>query len=59
MSFDAVLDNWFPLTYALNALNRGMGLHDVYPFALSSQAIRKLQFVHEVVRDWVSHNQLS
>jgi hypothetical protein len=59
VSFDAVLENWFPLTYALNALNRGMGLHDVYPFALSCQAIEKLQFIHEVVRDWGSHSQLS
>jgi hypothetical protein len=26
-----------------------MGLHDVYPFALSGQAIEKLQFIHQVV----------
>jgi hypothetical protein len=51
MSFDALLENWFPLTYALNAFNRGMGLHDVYPFALSGQAIAKLHFIHQVVRD--------
>jgi hypothetical protein len=50
MSFDAVLENWFPLTYALNSLNRGMGLHDVYPFVLSSHAIEKLEFIHEVAR---------
>jgi hypothetical protein len=50
MSFDGVLENWFPLTYALNALNRGMGLPDAYPFLLSAQAIGKLQFIHQVVR---------
>ncbi|MDB6023739.1 MAG: hypothetical protein JWQ04_3596 [Pedosphaera sp.] len=49
-SFDTVLANWFPLTHALNALNRGMGLLDVYPFVLSCGAIEKLRFVHEVVR---------
>jgi hypothetical protein len=49
--FDAVLENWFPLTCALNELNRGMGLLDVYPFVLSSQAIEKLQFIHEVVKN--------
>jgi hypothetical protein len=49
-SFDAVLENWFPLTYALNELNRGMGLPDAYPFLLSVQAIGKLQFIHQVVR---------
>jgi len=48
--FQAVLKNWFPLTYALNSLNRGMGLPDVYPFVLSDRAIEKLQFVHEVVQ---------
>jgi hypothetical protein len=51
MSFDAILENWFPLTYALNALNRGMGSRDVYPFALSGRAIEKLQFIHQVVKD--------
>lgn len=50
MSFDSVLANWFPLTYALNSLNRGMGLLDAYPFALSSPAIEKLQFIHDVVQ---------
>ena len=50
-SFEAVIENWFPLTYALNSLNRGMGLPDAYPFALSGPAIDKLKFVHDVVRD--------
>ena len=27
-SFDGLLENWFPLTYALNSLNRGMGIPD-------------------------------
>jgi hypothetical protein len=49
-SFDTLLENWFPLIYALNSLNRGMGLHDLYPFALSTQAIEKLRFVHEVIQ---------
>jgi hypothetical protein len=59
VSFDAVLENWFPLTLALNALNRGMGLHDVYPFALSGKAIEKLQFIHQVVRSSSSNNPRS
>jgi hypothetical protein len=49
-SFCTVLGNWFPLTSALNAFNRGMGMPDVYPFALSSEAIEKLQFIHQVVK---------
>ncbi len=49
-SFDEVLQNWFPLTQALNSLNRGMGLTDVYPFVLSDAAIEKLRFVDAVFR---------
>jgi hypothetical protein len=48
-SFDRILQNWLPLTYALNELNRGMGLPDLYPFVLSAPAIEKLGFVHEVL----------
>ena len=47
---DRVLEQWLPLTCALNSLNRGMGLPDLYPFLLSGPAIEKLQFVHEVVQ---------
>ena len=50
-SFDRILGNWFPLTYALNELNRGMGLPDLYPFALSNLAIIKLRFVHELLHE--------
>jgi len=49
-SFSSVLKHWLPLTCALNSLNRGMGLPDLYPFVLSGPAIEKLQFVHEVVQ---------
>jgi len=41
-----MLENWFPLATALNALNRGMGLPDAYPFVLSDRAIEKLRFTH-------------
>ena len=30
--FAEIIDNWLPLTYALNAVNRSMGLEDLYPF---------------------------
>jgi hypothetical protein len=47
--FSEMLDNWLPLTYALNAVNRSMGRGDLYPFALSQAVIRKLEFVHRCV----------
>lgn len=49
-SFDRILENWLPLTYALNSLNRGMGLPDLYPFVLSMGAIEKMRFVHESIK---------
>jgi hypothetical protein len=49
--FDEVLDNWLPLTYALNAVNRSMGLDDLYPFTLAEAVIKKLRFVHGRVQE--------
>jgi hypothetical protein len=48
-SFEQMISDWFPLTYVLNNLNRGLGLPDGYPFVLSTPAIDKLRFVHETV----------
>src|SRR5258708_21890077 len=47
--FEELMDAWFPLTFALNSFNRGMGLSDMYPFVLSERAIEKIRFVHDVV----------
>jgi hypothetical protein len=49
-SFDQIIERWFPLTYVLNNLNRGMGLLDAYPFVLPAPAIDKLRFIHDVIR---------
>lgn len=48
--FGSVLADWLPLTYALNAVNRSMGLDDLYPFTLAQPVIDKLDFVHGCVR---------
>jgi hypothetical protein len=47
--FRALLDDWLPLTYALNALSRSMGRDDLYPFVLPAPVVDKLAFVHERV----------
>ena len=49
--FDSMVGNWMPLTYALNSLNRGMGLPDLYPFVLSELVVEKLRFIHQVVQE--------
>lgn len=48
--FENLLENWIPLTHALNELNRGMGLKDIYPFVLSERAIKKLAFVDRTIK---------
>ncbi|QGZ58383.1 zinc-binding metallopeptidase family protein [Paraburkholderia acidiphila] len=48
-SFDSLMARWFPLTYALNSLNRSLGMPDGYPFALATPVIDKLRFVHRVI----------
>jgi hypothetical protein len=48
-SWAAIIDNWLPLTYALNQVNRSMGQDDLYPFTLGPVVLDKLEFVHECV----------
>jgi hypothetical protein len=47
--FDALIDTWLPLTYALNAVSRSMGKDDLYPFVLSPTVLEKLRLVHSLV----------
>lgn len=46
-SFNELMASWFPLTYMLNNLNRGLGQPDAYPFVLSAPVVEKLRFVHD------------
>jgi hypothetical protein len=48
--FEQTLLSWLPLTFALNSLNRTMGLQDMYPFILPPKVIEKLSFIHQVVQ---------
>jgi hypothetical protein len=48
-AFAAIIGEWLPLTYALNAVNRSMGRDDLYPFTLAPTVIDKLAFVHDHV----------
>ena len=40
---------WLPLVFAVNSLNRAMGLPDLYPFVLTPAVIEKLGFIHRLV----------
>ncbi|TVR80814.1 MAG: hypothetical protein EA405_10180 [Rhodospirillales bacterium] len=48
--FQQLIGHWFPLTLALNSLNRSMGHEHAYPFVLAPAVVEKLAFVHRVVR---------
>lgn len=52
--FAVMLEEWLPLTYALNQVNRSMGRPDLYPFTLAPTVIEKLTFVHDAVLDAIA-----
>lgn len=44
-----ILEAWVPLTFAMNSLNRSMGLQDPYPFIIAPPVFKKLGFIHGLV----------
>ncbi|EXJ14183.1 zinc-binding metallopeptidase family protein [Imhoffiella purpurea] len=49
--FQRIIDNWVPLTSAINSLNQSMGQQDLYPFVLPQPAIEKMEYVHRIIRE--------
>jgi hypothetical protein len=47
-SFDNIINQWLPLTFAFNSVNRSMGLHDLYPFVIPTAVLDKLKFIHKI-----------
>jgi hypothetical protein len=48
---ETLVEAWAPLTPAVSPLNRSMGLPDLYPFVLSAPVVKKLGYVHDLVRN--------
>jgi hypothetical protein len=46
-AMDRIIDSWLPLTFAVNSINRSMGITDLYPFVLTPTIIVKLSFIHD------------
>ena len=44
-----ILDAWIPLSYAMNAISRSMGVPDLYPFVLSPEIEVKLEFIDSLI----------
>jgi hypothetical protein len=53
--FEALVEQWVPVTLLVNSLNRSLGQEDAYPFALSPAALAKLRYVHDLIRDVRAH----
>jgi hypothetical protein len=54
-SIYGLIEAWLPLTFAVNSIIRCMGESDFYPFVLSEQAVEKMGFVHQLVRQPLAH----
>lgn len=48
--FKDIIERWMPLTFAMNSLNRSMGIKDPYPFVINDKVKEKLNFIHETIR---------
>lgn len=49
-TMERIIDAWLPLTFAVNSINRSMGISDLYPFVLGPPVIVKLGFIHDRIR---------
>ena len=55
--FDTIIDAWIPMTFAVNSINRSMGIDDLYPFVISPEVTEKLKVVHDIVKDSVKQDR--
>jgi len=47
-SFDRIIGQWLPLTFAMNGLNQSMGVGVLYPFVITPLVMKKLSYIHWV-----------
>jgi len=47
--FDRIIKKCVPLSFAVNSINRAMGIPDLYPFVISPAIIEKLRFIHKLL----------
>ncbi len=48
--FKTIVQSAIPLSFAVNSINRAMGLADVYPFEVNDHIINKMSFIHDLVK---------
>lgn len=47
--FETIVRTCVPLSFAVNSINRAMGISDVYPFVISPAVVNKMKFIHELL----------
>jgi len=53
INFDEIIKRWIPLTFVMNSLNRSMGMKDSYPFVINGAVQKKLNFIHNTIKQSV------
>jgi hypothetical protein len=54
--FRTIVQTCIPLSFAVNSINRAMGVPDVYPFVISSGVVEKMKFIHGLVNKEAKYN---
>ena len=49
--FAPIIEDWLPVTFAVNSINRSMGIDDLYPFVVTPAVVEKLKAVHQIIRN--------
>lgn len=52
VSFEKIFEETVPLFFAINSINRSMGIPDIYPFVISEPVKRKLEFIHLLLQNY-------
>ena len=47
--FQVIFETCVPLSFAVNSINRAVGLPDVYPFVIANPVLNKMKFIHSVL----------
>lgn len=47
--FDVIIRTCVPLSFAVNSINRSLGVPDVYPFVITPGVVVKMNFIHELL----------
>ena len=48
-NFDEIIQTCVPLSFAVNSINRAMGIPDIYPFVISPAVVYKMKFIHQLL----------